>query len=46
MNLLCILILLVSFAPLLNEVKTLTASETGIQSILQKADAEAKELCQ
>lgn len=32
-----------TFAPLLNEVKTLTRSEKGIQAILQKADAEAKE---
>lgn len=32
-----------SFTPLLNEVKTLTGRETGIRSILQKADAEAKE---
>jgi CRISPR-associated protein Csc2 len=31
-----------AFAPLLNEVKTLTGSEKGIQTILQKADAEAK----
>ncbi|WP_066376959.1 type I-D CRISPR-associated protein Cas7/Csc2 [Anabaena sp. CA = ATCC 33047] len=31
-----------AFEPLLNEVKKLTASETGITSILQKADAEAK----
>ncbi|MEH2381796.1 MAG: type I-D CRISPR-associated protein Cas7/Csc2 [Nostoc sp.] len=32
-----------AFVPLLNEVKTLTGSETGIKSILQKADVEAKE---
>ncbi|MFN6495772.1 MAG: type I-D CRISPR-associated protein Cas7/Csc2 [Nostoc sp. DedQUE01] len=32
-----------AFVPLLNEVKVLTGSETGIKSILQKADAEAKE---
>jgi CRISPR-associated protein Csc2 len=32
-----------AFKPLLNEVKVLTGSETGIKSILQKADAEAKE---
>jgi CRISPR-associated protein Csc2 len=32
-----------AFVPLLNEVKTLIGSEKGIQSILQKADAEAKE---
>ncbi|MBF2005711.1 MAG: type I-D CRISPR-associated protein Cas7/Csc2 [Chlorogloeopsis fritschii C42_A2020_084] len=31
-----------AFTPLLNEVKTLTGSEKGIQAILQKADAEAK----
>ncbi|MBD1935746.1 type I-D CRISPR-associated protein Cas7/Csc2 [Microcoleus sp. FACHB-68] len=30
------------FSPLLNEVKALTGSETGIQAILQKADEEAK----
>jgi len=30
------------FTPLLSEVKTLTGNETGIKSILQKADAEAK----
>lgn len=32
-----------TFVPLLNEVKTLTGSEAGMKSILQKADAEAKE---
>ncbi|MDZ8082810.1 MAG: type I-D CRISPR-associated protein Cas7/Csc2 [Nostoc sp. DcaGUA01] len=32
-----------AFVPLLSEVKVLTGSETGIKSILQKADAEAKE---
>ncbi|MCP6760886.1 MAG: type I-D CRISPR-associated protein Cas7/Csc2 [Fischerella sp. CENA71] len=31
-----------AFEPLLQEVKNLTANETGIKSILQKADAEAK----
>jgi CRISPR-associated protein Csc2 len=31
-----------SFKPLLKEVKALTGSEEGIQSILQQADAEAK----
>ncbi|AFY46832.1 CRISPR type I-D/CYANO-associated protein Csc2 [Nostoc sp. PCC 7524] len=31
-----------AFEPLLKEVKNLTANETGIKSILQKADAEAK----
>jgi CRISPR-associated protein Csc2 len=31
-----------SFIPLLNEVKTLTGSETGMKAILQQADAEAK----
>jgi len=31
-----------AFVSLINEVKTLTGSEKGIQSILQKADAEAK----
>lgn len=31
-----------AFVPLLNEVKALTASETGIKAILEKADAEAK----
>ena len=31
-----------AFTPLLNEVKTLTGSETGIKAILQQADAEAK----
>ncbi|MBD2503785.1 type I-D CRISPR-associated protein Cas7/Csc2 [Anabaena azotica] len=31
-----------AFAPLLQEVKNLTANEAGIKSILQKADAEAK----
>ena len=31
-----------SFVSLINEVKTLTGSEKGIQTILQKADAEAK----
>jgi len=31
-----------TFTPLLSEIKTLTGSETGIKSILQKADAEAK----
>ncbi len=31
-----------AFKPLLNEVKTLIGSEKGIQTILQKADAEAK----
>ncbi|MCC5645951.1 type I-D CRISPR-associated protein Cas7/Csc2 [Nostoc sp. CHAB 5824] len=32
-----------AFVSLINEVKTLTGSEKGIQAILQKADAEAKE---
>ncbi|MCT7988321.1 type I-D CRISPR-associated protein Cas7/Csc2 [Laspinema olomoucense] len=32
-----------SFTPMLNEVKTLIRSEEGMQSILQQADAEAKE---
>jgi len=32
-----------AFVSLINEVKTLTGSEKGIQSILQKADAEAKD---
>jgi CRISPR-associated protein Csc2 len=32
-----------AFVSLLNEVKTLTGSEKGIQAILQKADAEAKD---
>ncbi|MBD2196822.1 MULTISPECIES: type I-D CRISPR-associated protein Cas7/Csc2 [Calothrix] len=32
-----------TFVPLLSEVKALTNSEAGIKSILQKADAEAKE---
>ncbi|MEH1784836.1 MAG: type I-D CRISPR-associated protein Cas7/Csc2 [Nostoc sp.] len=32
-----------AFASLINEVKTLTGSEKGIQAILQKADAEAKD---
>ncbi len=32
-----------AFTPLINEVKTLTGSEKGIQAILQKADAEAKD---
>ncbi|XHR80211.1 MAG: type I-D CRISPR-associated protein Cas7/Csc2 [Gloeotrichia echinulata GP01] len=32
-----------TFAPLLNEIKTLTGSEAGMKSILEKADAEAKE---
>jgi CRISPR-associated protein Csc2 len=32
-----------TFVSLINEVKTLTGSEKGIQSILQKADAEAKD---
>jgi CRISPR-associated protein Csc2 len=32
-----------AFVPLLSEIKALTASEAGIKSILQKADAEAKE---
>ncbi|MDZ7953555.1 type I-D CRISPR-associated protein Cas7/Csc2 [Nostoc sp. DedQUE09] len=32
-----------SFVSLINEVKTLTGSEKGIQAILQKADAEAKD---
>jgi CRISPR-associated protein Csc2 len=31
-----------AFIPLLNEVKTLTGSETGIKIVLQQADAEAK----
>ncbi len=31
-----------AFAPLLDEVKTLTTSETGIKSLLQKSDTEAK----
>jgi CRISPR-associated protein Csc2 len=31
-----------AFTPLLSEIKTLTGSETGIKSILQTADAEAK----
>jgi CRISPR-associated protein Csc2 len=31
-----------TFKPLLNEVKTLTGSEEGIQKILQQADTEAK----
>jgi len=32
-----------AFVSLINEVKTLTGSEKGIQAILQKADAEAKD---
>ncbi|WP_392477341.1 type I-D CRISPR-associated protein Cas7/Csc2 [Nostoc sp. C110] len=32
-----------TFVSLINEVKTLTGSEKGIQAILQKADAEAKD---
>jgi CRISPR-associated protein Csc2 len=32
-----------TFAPLLNEIKTLTGSEAGMKSILEKADAEAKQ---
>ena len=32
-----------TFAPLINEIKTLTGSEAGMKSILEKADAEAKE---
>jgi CRISPR-associated protein Csc2 len=32
-----------SFTPMLNEVKTLIRSEEGMQSILQQADAEAKD---
>lgn len=32
-----------AFTSLINEVKTLTGSEKGIQAILQKADAEAKD---
>ncbi|WYL93042.1 MAG: type I-D CRISPR-associated protein Cas7/Csc2 [Gloeotrichia echinulata IR180] len=32
-----------TFAPLLNEIKTLTGREAGMKSILEKADAEAKE---
>jgi CRISPR-associated protein Csc2 len=32
-----------AFVPLLSEVKSLTGSEAGIKSILQKADVEAKE---
>ncbi len=32
-----------AFVPLLSEVKALTGSEAGMKSILQKADAEAKE---
>ncbi|MBE9034300.1 type I-D CRISPR-associated protein Cas7/Csc2 [aff. Roholtiella sp. LEGE 12411] len=32
-----------AFVSLINEVKTLTGSEKGIQTILQKADAEAKD---
>ncbi|MGF1938422.1 MAG: type I-D CRISPR-associated protein Cas7/Csc2 [Nostoc sp. ChiQUE02] len=32
-----------AFTSLINEVKTLTGSEKGIQTILQKADAEAKD---
>ncbi|MEH2415424.1 type I-D CRISPR-associated protein Cas7/Csc2 [Nostoc sp.] len=32
-----------TFVSLINEVKTLTGSEKGIQTILQKADAEAKD---
>jgi CRISPR-associated protein Csc2 len=31
-----------AFTPLLSEIKALTGSETGIKSILEKADAEAK----
>ncbi|MFM7370559.1 MAG: type I-D CRISPR-associated protein Cas7/Csc2, partial [Sphaerospermopsis kisseleviana] len=32
-----------AFLPLFNEVKNLTNNETGIKSILQKADTEAKQ---
>jgi CRISPR-associated protein Csc2 len=34
------------FQPLLNEVKTLVGNEAGIQSVLQQADAEAKDYAQ
>jgi|GEM_PF-6709449 len=34
------------FQPLLNEVKTLVGTEAGIKSVLQQADAEAKDYAQ